>query len=320
MLMTRPAFKSIAASRVELCHRINARLGEGSIWLPRLSMFASVDIYGPSKLCAKSAVFLHDPYHSSNATRCLPMPCPASTVVSRSRGGLVVALMNGLHFLDIESNSQTFIANPDAGAPPQGVVRRWNDGKCSPEGRFWSGTMAYPAAIQGAGALYVLEPDLTSRSVLSGVTISNGLAWDTSRGVMYYIDTPKGVVAAFDYNAENGTLSRPRTAFAIPPGSGHPDGCALDAEGHLWVAHWGGGRVVAYRPWDGGSIVAEVRVPWATNVSSVAFGGPSMRDLYITTAWEGLQPEERAAQPLAGDSFLVHDVGFQGVPAGEFAG
>lgn len=123
---------------------------------------------------------------------------------------------------------------------------------------------------------------------------------------------------AFDYDAEAGTISGQRTAFAIPPGTGHPDGCCIDAEGNVWVAQWGGSRVVAYRPSDG-SIVAEVRLP-AAHVSSVTFGGPGLRDLYITTAKEHLSADERAAQPNAGNCFIVRDCGFTGVPACAFSG
>lgn len=129
---------------------------------------------------------------------------------------------------------------------------------------------------------------------------------------------PPGSVYAFDYDAATGGLSGQLTAFAIPPGTGHPDGCCIDAEGNVWVAQWGGSRVVAYRPADG-SVLAEVRLP-AAHVSSVTFGGPGLRDLYITTAKEHLSPAEREAQPHAGCSFLVRDCGFTGVPAAAFSG
>ena len=86
----------------------------------------------------------------------------------------------------------------------------------------------------------------------------------------------------------------------------------------MWVAQWGGSRVVAYRPSDG-SIVAEVRLP-AAHVSSVTFGGPGLRDLYVTTAKEHLSADERAAQPHAGNCFIVRDCGFTGVAACAFSG
>lgn len=305
----------ILSSRVEVANAASARLGEGAIWIERLGLYASVDIYGPSNFCDGPAVFLHNPAGGQESPlQVFPMPSPSSTVVPRARGGLIVALRSGLHALDPRSGTLDFLVDPGGSKPG----RRWNDGKASPDGRFWGGTMGEPVT-PGAGSLYVVEPGLSWREAISGVTISNGLAWDTLRGVMYYIDTPTGAVAAFDYDAASGTLSQPRTAFTIPPGAGLPDGCAVDAEGNLWVAHWGGGRVVAYRAWDGGTAVAEVHLP-AAHVTSCAFGGPGLRDLYVTTAWEGLTPPERSAQPHAGHSFIVRDCGFEGVPAGEFAG
>ena len=88
--------------------------------------------------------------------------------------------------------------------------------------------------------------------------------------------------------------------------------------GNLWIAQWGGSRVVAYRPQDG-SIVAEVHLP-AAHVSSCTFGGPELKDLYITTAKEHLSEEERKAQPNAGDIFLVRNIGWTGIPANVFQG
>lgn len=101
------------------------------------------------------------------------MPSFCGTVVPRAKGGLVVALKNGLHAVDITTGAVTFLANPD-GVP----TNRWNDGKASPEGRFWGGTMGEPGKVtEGAGALYVVNKDLSSRKAVPGVTISNGLAW-----------------------------------------------------------------------------------------------------------------------------------------------
>jgi sugar lactone lactonase YvrE len=300
--------------RVEVAHEISAELGEGAIWLAELGAYASVDIYGPSKLCAGPAVFIHNPYDTSSATRCFPMPSFCGTVVPRKSGGFLVALKDGVHAVDKDSGAVTFLTNPD-GVP----TNRWNDGKCSPEGRFWAGTMGEPGKVEpNVGALYVVDADLSTRKALRDITISNGLAWDVVKGVMYYIDTPKECVFAFDYDAAAGTISNQRVAFPIPPGTGHPDGCCIDTAGNLWVAQWGGWRVVAYRPSDG-AIVAEVRVP-AAHVSSCTFGGPGLQDLYITTAKEHLSPEERAAQPHAGSSFIVRATGFSGVPAAAFSG
>jgi sugar lactone lactonase YvrE len=295
-------------------HAISAELGEGALWHEGLQAYLHVDIYGPSKLCTSPAVFIHDPYATAATVRVFPVPSFCGTVVPRASGGLAVALKDGVYALDLDSGATSLLVDPD-GVP----TNRYNDGKCAPDGRFWVGTMGQPGQVlPGVGALYCVEGPGKARKAVPDITISNGLAWDTGRGVMYYIDTVEDAVRAYDYDAATGEISNRRQAFAIPPGTGHPDGCCLDSEGNLWVAQWGGSRVVAYRPADG-SIVAEVRLP-ALQVSSCAFGGPGLRDLYITTAKEHLSAEQRAEQPEAGNCFLVRDIGWTGVPAGVFSG
>ena len=310
----RPAPKVIEGARVEVSHAISCELGEGALWHEQLQAFLHVDIYGPSKLCAGPAVFVHNPYDAAAPVRCLPMPSFCGTVVPRARGGLVVALKDGVHAVDLASGAVSFLLHPDGVA-----TNRWNEGKCSPEGRFWAGTMGEPGKVlDNVGALYCVHADLSATRVVPDVTISNGLAWDVRRKVMYFIDTPKECVFAFDYDAATGAATNQRVAFRIPAGTGHPDGCCLDADGNLWVAQWGGSRVVAYDPADG-AVLAEVRLP-CENVSSCTFGGPGLKDLYITTAKEHLSAEQRAQQPHAGHCFLVRDIGWTGVPAGVFQG
>jgi sugar lactone lactonase YvrE len=247
------------------------------------------------------------------------MPSLCGTVVpSSARGGsaeLLVALRDGFARVDLATGAVEHICNPDGVAS-----NRWNDGKVSPEGRFWAGTMGAPGQVEpGVGALYVLDGARAgggARKAFGGVTISNGIAWTADGATMYYIDTVLDRVDALDYDAAAGAVSRRRPAFAIPPRTGHPDGCTVDAAGNVWVAQWGGSRVVAYRPADG-AIVAEIRLP-AVQVSSVAFGGPGRRDIFITTAKEHLDDAARAAQPLAGHVFIVRASDFAGVPAGVY--
>jgi sugar lactone lactonase YvrE len=306
-------------SRVEVASTISCELGEGAIWHAGLRKYLTVDIYGPSTLCSGPAVYLHDTYANPNSLpQCIPMPSYCGTVVpSSARGGsseLLVALADGFHCVDISSGTlKQHIANPDTLAP---LSNRWNDGKCSPEGRFWAGSMGAPGKVEpGVGGLFVLDTcGGEARRVLSGVTISNGLAWTADGKTMYYIDTVLQRVDAFDYDAEKGDISNRRTAFTIPAGTGHPDGCAIDAAGNLWVAHWGGSRVVAFSPSEGGRIIAQVNLP-AAHISSVTFGGDHLSDLFITSAKEHLSAEEKIAQPNAGNCFIVRDCGFKGVPA-----
>lgn len=186
---------------------------------------------------------------------------------------------------------------------------RMNDGGCDPHGRFYCGSMAYDVR-PGAGCLYRLDPDGSVSTVLTGVTISNGLAWSPDGGTAYYIDTPTQCVEAFDYD---GALTGRRTIIRIPPEVGAPDGMTVDADGRLWVALWGGGAVHCYRP--DGKLEDRVELP-VTQVTACAFGGPELAELYITTS---CQEVAEGSQPEAGALFRYRP-GVRGLPVLTFAG
>ncbi len=178
---------------------------------------------------------------------------------------------------------------------------RLNDGAVSPDGAFWVGSMTHDRI--GAGVLFRVDPDHSFAQVLDGVSISNGMDWaGDAGGDHYYADTMTGRVDVLRTGpTEDGwaLLSR-EPFFRTPDGPGLPDGLAVDAEGHVWVALWGAGEVVRVSP--AGEVVATVRVP-ARQTSCVAFGGPDLTDLYITTATENLTAEDLAAHPLSGSVF-----------------
>lgn len=172
---------------------------------------------------------------------------------------------------------------------------RMNDGGCDPDGRFYCGTMSY-AERPGAGALYRLDPGGEVTTVLSDVTISNGLAWSPAGESAYYIDTPTHRVDVFDYSTEAGLHNR-RPLLTIPEQDGSPDGMTVDAEGRLWVALWGGSAVRCYRP--DGVLEEHVELP-VSQVTACTFGGRQLDELYITTSRQGVSEGE---QPEAGALF-----------------
>lgn len=153
--------------------------------------------------------------------------------------------------------------------------------------------------------------------MVEGVTISNGLAWSRDASTLYYIDTPTRAVAAFDYDRARGTVSGRRVAIEVPETMGSPDGMTIDAEGRLWIAQWDGGCVGRWDP-TSGRLLERIPVP-ARRVTSCAFGGPALEDLYITTARTGLDERSLAEEPLAGGLFRVRP-GVAGIPAVPFAG
>jgi sugar lactone lactonase YvrE len=227
-------------------------------------------------------------------------------------GGLALALGDGLWLEEAGGDRRRLYAIPQPdGAGPI----RMNDGKCDPQGRLWAGSMAYDAR-DGAGTLYRLDRDLSVHEMVEEVTISNGLAWTPDGSIMYYIDTPTNRVDAFDADPSTGAVRNRRTAIEIPEAAGGPDGMTIDDDGCLWVALWGGSAVHRYTP--DGRLDTVVSLP-CRQVTSCAFGGAGLDQLWITSSRLGLPAEEVAAQPLAGALFLLRP-GVTGPAAVAFAG
>lgn len=160
---------------------------------------------------------------------------------------------------------------------------RYNDGKCDRYGNLWVGTMAidqgWPGA-SGGGSLYCIR----GGQVLAeypGYTIPNGLDWNGDGSVLYHIDTPRRTVDTYTVTNQV-KLSNRRSVVAVPEEEGNPDGMCADENGNLWIALWGGGKVVCCDPATGGRL-EEVLVP-EPYVSCCCFGGVDGRDLFITTA------------------------------------
>jgi sugar lactone lactonase YvrE len=148
-----------------------------------------------------------------------------------------------------------------------------------------------------------VDLDGTITTVLSGLTVSNGIDWSPDDGVLYLADSGTRTVTAYDYDVDLGTLGPPRTLLEFADDEpGTPDGLTVDREGHLWIALWGGGQVRRYS--SAGVLEDVVRVR-ATKTSSCAFAGPSLDILVVSTSSQGLSVREQAIQPDAGRLFTV---------------
>lgn len=277
-----------------------AQLGEGPLWDATRGCLWWVDILA-------GAVHAFDPTRGTD--RAIEVGEHVGTVVARSGGGLLVAVRRGLAACDPATGRLELWCEPERGRP--GI--RFNDGKCDPQGRFWAGTMAYDQT-PAAGNLWRLDPDRSVRCMIPGVTISNGVAWDAGRGIFYHIDSPTRTVTAWDFEAATGGITRRRVVITCPPEDGFPDGCVLDAEGLLWIAHWGGAQVIRWDPRTGRA-VHRIRVP-ADQPSAVAFVGTR---IFITSARVGLEPAQLARNPHAGGIFTA-ETGLGGAPTYVFAG
>jgi sugar lactone lactonase YvrE len=218
-------------------------------------------------------------------------------------GGYVLAAGQGFIFVD-EAGSVRELAQPEAGH----ANVRMNDGACDPQGRFWAGTMAYDES-PGNGTLYRLERDGRCSTVLSGLTISNGIGWSPDGGTMYLSDSGTGLVEAFDFDDVTGAIGGRRTLVHIDQPGMAPDGLTVDEQGDIWVAMYGGWAVNCYGP--EGSLRATVHIPVA-QATSCAFGGHDGRTLFVTTGRERLEEAALQRQPDAGRVFSVTGLGPRG--------
>lgn len=282
---------------LELAGSYRSRWGEGPLWWDNSLYY--VDIEGHQ-------VLRYDP--ESDREETWEIGERVGTVVPRREGGLVIAGDKGFALLDPLSGEITPLGDPESDKPDNRV----NDGKCSPDGRFFAGTISL-VKKEGDAALYRLDPDHTIHKVYEGVTNSNGIVWTADGGTMFYIDTPRLAVLAFDYDATTGSLSGERIAFStaerVP---GVPDGMAIDSEGHLWIAFCHGGCVVCFD--QDGAELRRIEFP-CREVTAPAFGGAELGDLYVTTGIPGSEVEE-----AAGRLFVIRGVGATGLPANGFAG
>jgi len=282
---------------------IRALVGEGALWDEQAQVFYWVDILS-------NALYVYDPATGEN--RHYDIGQHVGTVVLRQSGGVMLALANGFASYDLASGQLTFIADPESHLPGN----RFNDGKCDPGGRFWAGTMAYTNQST-QGSLYRLDPDMSVHKMLGSIGISNGIVWTADKRTMYYIDSTAGTVRAFDYDNASGDISNERVIVSVPKEMGLPDGMAIDADGNLWVAHYGGGCVRCWNPHTG-QVIDQIDLP-ARNITSCAFGGEKLETLFITSAAQLLDAAALAQQPLAGSLFAV-EPGVSGSLTYRFAG
>jgi sugar lactone lactonase YvrE len=281
---------------IELLLDAKAALGEGPAWEARTNLLYWLDIKGHT-------VHLYDPQNRTD--RSIDVGQQTGCAAPTKDGNLILGLKTGLATLDLATAKLDFIARPEVHLPGN----RFNDGKCDPAGRFLAGTMD-DAEVEASGALYSLSSDHTLKTLITGVRISNGLAWSPDYKTFYYIDTPTRVVMAYDYDLEKGNISNPRVVVRVPESFGWPDGMTNDVEGNLWIALWGGAAVTCWNPATG-SLIRKVDVP-AGNVTSCVFGGEGLTTLYITSARKGMSAEQLARYPLSGGLFKF-EAGVQGM-------
>jgi sugar lactone lactonase YvrE len=285
--------------RVEVAAALDAALGESPVWDVDGQVLHLVDILGRK---------IHQLDPARGTVTSMSVDGVPGAIALRRGGGYVAGI--GLEFVTIG---------------PDGVVRpiarasagdRVNDGKCDARGRFVSGTMD-GSQRRGAAALYQLQVDGTLTELLSDVTLSNGLDWNEAGDRLYYVDTTTERVDAFDYDVDSGRIGDRQPFADLRAAPGRPDGLTVDADGGVWVAVARAGVVHRYD--RDGRLDAVIGFPTPI-VTSCAFGGPDLRELYVTSSRALLPEAQRADDPVAGAVFVVEGLGVRGRPPHRYGG
>lgn len=264
-------------------------LGEGPLWVQHSQSLCWVDI-------EKFKVYEYA--MNTKRVRDWAIGKKVSLLIETDKKGtLLIGLKGGVALLDMENNALL------KGIPlePENENSRTNDGGCDPNGNLWIGTLDMDFKENG-GALYMLE-DTSFQKKIWGTTIANGLVWSTDQKQMYFIDSPKNSVQAFQYNSEDNSIEFQREVISIPKNLGSPDGMAIDEEGMLWIAHYGGFSVGRWDPTTG-ELLEKIALP-APNITACAFGGDDLKTLFITTARQEMTDEALADFPKSGSLFSV---------------
>ena len=284
-------------SKVECVCAVGAQLGEGPLWSADDQAVWFVDIKGKR---------VHRFDTRTSALLSWQAPEEIGFIVRATRGRFICGMKSGLHTFDPATGNFTLITRVDSDRPGN----RLNDGYVDAAGRLWFGSMDN-AETNPTGALYRFDSRGLKRAD-DGYVITNGPVASSDGRTLYHVDTLQRLIYAFDL-ADDGSLANRRVFIRIEKPGAYPDGPAIDSTGCLWIGLFGGWGVQRYSPQ--GELLETIAMPVA-NCTKLAFGGPDLRTMYVTTAWKGLTTEQLAGQPLAGGLFATR-VATAGVASNE---
>ncbi len=284
--------------RAKVICNVRCQLGEGPIWSARDNAIYWVDILAPA---------VHRYSLASNTTSSWPMPEILGWVLERrDRPGFIAGFQSGFYELTLEPAYRRKIVDPEPHLPQN----RLNDAKVDALGRIWAGTMGC-ASGDATGSLYCLDADLRVTQRDGGYLIPNGPAFGASDECMYHADTGRGRVYRFAIDSI-GSLGARSEFIEFPASCGSPDGMTVDADGGLWIAHWGGGRLSRFS--SDGKFEFQIDLP-ASQITSCVFAGDDLNRLFVTSA-----AVDKPGEAFAGALFEIEAHGSRGLPTRAFAG
>lgn len=288
------------AITIEQIGGVKNQLGEGPVWDTTEKALYWIDGHAP-------AIYRLD--SSTNEIKSWQLPKPIGSFALRQNGGAICAMSDGFYFFDFESGNATPVSN----APLAKPGTNFNDGKTDALGRFIAGTMDVKFT-NPIGSIYSLDTSLKCTILEAAIGCTNGPCFSPDNRTFYCSDSISRTIFAYDYDLASGTASNKRTFATIKGFGGGPDGATVDAEGNLWSAIAGGGKLVCFKP--DGSVARTVGVP-VPIVTSVMFGGENLDVLYATSIGMkilGMEPGRDG-----GALFAIRGLGVKGKPEPRFA-
>jgi sugar lactone lactonase YvrE len=281
------------------------KLAEGPFWDDVQHALYWVDIAGFRALRLHQGQLRHWQFNE-----------PVSAFIPTTQGDALVTLASGVYRLDLSSAADhptlalLCVADPIPG-------NRANEARCDKLGRLWLGSMQNNLDAEGgdlplerrSGGIYRVDADARVTPLLSGQGIVNTMLWADDHSALLSADSLDGVIYRYPIQAD-GSLGD-RRIWAAEHVRGVPDGSAMDAEGYVWNARWGGHCIIRFAP--DGSVDRIVEVP-LSHPTSCVFGGPDMTTLFVTSA----RPASGALD-LDG-SVLKVETGIKGLTSDRFGG
>ncbi|MFT4728001.1 MAG: L-arabinonolactonase [Granulosicoccus sp.] len=288
--------------RIEVFVNHAAQLGEGPLWDPRSNRLYWVDTYGKA---------LHSVDSNGGDMRTWSMPEPIGACALREKGGAIVALRSGFFELDFDSGEVKLLCETHPGE----LRPRFNDGKTDRQGRFIAGTMDFEEEAPVA-SLFRLDPDLSVKKIDDQIICSNGPCFSPDGRTMYFADSFKKTIFAYEYDIETGNVKSRRVFACFNDFQGYPDGMTVDSEGGVWVVEVYAGRLLRYDSLGGLDRVVGLPVFSST---SIMFGGPNLDIAYITSMARPFG-DRYPMEKEAGMVFAIYGLGVKGLPETPFAG
>jgi len=242
-------------------------LGESPIWNAEKSCLYWIDMGAPILNCL---------YIKTNDYCSYKMPSPLCSIVLCKNGDILATMGKNIIML----RQPDFKLEPICTLEVEDKNIVFNDGKCDSQGRLWIGTRDI-LQERPVSALYLFSELDGLKPSIKNLVVSNGLGWSPDNSKFYLTDTIKKTIYQYPFDSDNASIGNGETFITVSEEGIFPDGLAIDAEGNIWVAMWGSGKIICYKP-DGS--MYEVIELAAKNITSCCFGGDDLKTLFVTSA------------------------------------